>query len=227
MSRNRERDETIKARCKLAAMESGFRLFSEKGIDPVKMSDIVEDCGVSRQSLYRYFSTKTDLVIAIGAWKWKEYISRYVEKMPGEKRDELTAADRMRMYLDAFIDLYRNYKDILRYNYYFNSFLANEQTFSDQKQLFTEMIDNLRSAFHRLYEKGQEDGTLRTDLPESVIFSSSLHIMLAAATRYAMGLVYVAEDHDPETELILLKEALLRMYIVGEEKNEYSTTKPA
>ena len=39
MSRNRERDEAIKAKYKLSAMESGFRLFSEKGIASVSMSD--------------------------------------------------------------------------------------------------------------------------------------------------------------------------------------------
>lgn len=195
-------------------MESGFRLFSRKGIDSVKMSDIVEDCGVSRVSLYRYFSTKTDLVIAIGAWKWEGYISNYVAQVSPEKTDELTAAEHMRMFMDSFIDLYRNHRDILRYNYYFNSFLANEQTLPEQKKLYTNVVDNLKKSFHWLYEKGQKDGTLRSDLPESVMFSSSFHIMLAAATRYAMGLVYVEEDEDLERELVLLEEALLRMYVV-------------
>ena len=31
--------------------------------------------------------------------------------------------------------------------------------------------------------------------------------------RYAMGLVYVEENKDPERELFLLEEALLRMYV--------------
>ena len=208
MSRNRERDEALKARYKLSAMESAFRLFSEKGIEPVKMLDVVEACGISRQSLYRYFSSKTDMVIAIGAWKWREYIAG----IPPGNAGELTAAERMRMYLDSFIDLYRNHRDILRFNYYFNSFLANEQAVEEQKQPYLNVVDDLKKAFHGLYERGQKDGTLRADLPESVMFSSSFHIMLAAVTRYAMGLVYVTDN--PEKELILLKEALLRMYVV-------------
>lgn len=108
-------------------MESAFRLFSEKGIETVKMTDIVEDCGVSRQSLYRYFSTKTDLVIAVGAWQWREYINRYSAQLPSERDEKLTAAERMKLYMDSFINLYRSHKDILRFNYYFNSFLANER----------------------------------------------------------------------------------------------------
>ena len=162
-------------------MESAFRLFSEKGIETVKMTDIVEDCGVSRQSLYRYFSTKTDLVIAVGAWQWREYI----------------------------------------FNYYFNSFLANERASPEQNRPYTEVVDHLKRAFHELYLKGMKDGTLRTDLPEPVMFSSSFHIMLAASTRYAMGLVYLEDGVDPERELILLEEALLGTYVV--EQNRHHT----
>lgn len=214
MSRNRERDDAEKSRRKLLAMESGFRLFSEKGIETVKMSDIVEDCGVSRKSLYRYFSNKTELVIAIGAWKWKEYIARYKERSPALQSGELTAAERMKLYLDSFVDLYRNHSDILRFNYYFNSFLANEHAVPEEEQPYLSVVDELKTAFHLLYDKGKTDGTLNQDIPESVMFSSSFHIMLAAATRYAMGLVYVPENSDPERELVLLEKALMNMYTV-------------
>lgn len=220
MSRNRERDEAIKARYKLSAMESGFRLFSEKGIETVKMADIVEDCGVSRQSLYRYFSNKTDLVIAIGAWQWEKYITHYTAQLPAERFDKLTAAERMKLYLDSFIDLYRSHRDVLRYNYYFNSFLANERVSQEQSRSYQDVVDTLKKAFHELYLTGMKDGTLRTDLPESVMFSSSFHIMLAAVTRYAMGLVYLEADVDPERELVLLEEALFKVYAVEQKQHD-------
>ena len=220
MSRNRERDEAIKARYKLSAMESGFRLFSEKGIETVKMADIVEDCGVSRQSLYRYFSNKTDLVIAIGAWQWEKYITHYTAQLPAERFDKLTAAERMKLYLDSFIDLYRSHRDVLRYNYYFNSFLANERVSQEQSRSYQDVVDTLKKVFHELYLTGMKDGTLRTDLPESVMFSSSFHIMLAAVTRYAMGLVYLEADVDPERELVLLEEALFKVYAVEQKQHD-------
>ena len=201
-------------------MESGFRLFSEKGIETVKMADIVEDCGVSRQSLYRYFSNKTDLVIAIGAWQWEKYITHYTAQLPAERFDKLTATERMKLYLDSFIDLYRSHRDVLRYNYYFNSFLANERVSQEQSRSYQDVVDTLKKAFHELYLTGMKDGTLRTDLPESVMFSSSFHIMLAAVTRYAMGLVYLEADVDPERELVLLEEALFKVYAVEQKQHD-------
>lgn len=45
------------------------------------------------------------------------------------------------------------------------------------------------------------------------MFSTTLHLMLAAATRYAIGLVYIPEEgFDAERELEKLKEALLMRY---------------
>lgn len=85
MSRNREKDEAEKAVRRKQAMETGFRLFAEKGIDQVTMPDIAEDSGVGRPSLYRYFSSKVDLVIAIGTWKWEEYLQENARRVPEEQ----------------------------------------------------------------------------------------------------------------------------------------------
>ena len=77
------------------------------------------------------------------------------------------------------------------------------------------MVDELSRLFHNVYEKGMRDGTLRKDISEEAMFSSFFHIMLAAVTRYAVGLVYIPEQgSDPESELEMLKEILLSRYTV-------------
>ena len=43
--------------------------------------------------------------------------------------------------------------------------------------------------------------------------------MLAAATRYAVGLVYISENTDPEKELVMLKRLLLLEYTEGTKKD--------
>ena len=64
-----------------------------------------------------------------------------------------------------------------------------------------------------VYEKAERDHTIRTDEPEEKMFSTTLHLMLAAVTRYAIGLVYIPESgFDAEKELEKLKEALLMRY---------------
>ena len=61
-------------------MEKGFELFTEHGIESVTMQEIADASLVGRATLFNYFNSKVDLVIAIGSRKWKEYIERKVEE---------------------------------------------------------------------------------------------------------------------------------------------------
>lgn len=92
-------------------------------------------------------------------------------------------------------------------------YVANEKVSPQQMRPFTEVTEKLAERFHRIYDKARTDGTLRTDVPENEVFSGTLHLMLAAVTRYAVGLVYDS-GVDPEKELTMLKEMLLDRYTV-------------
>ena len=210
--RDKAKDEAEKAARRQRAMESGFRLFAEKGIDQVTMPDIAEDSGVGRPSLYRYFLSKTDLVIAIGTWKWKEYIDENARRLSGVQFDAMDSKGQLEFFLDSFLDLYRHHRDILRFNHFFNSYVENERATPEQMQPYIQIIEELAGEFHAVYQKAMADGLLRTDIPEKTMFSSVLHIMLAAATRYAAGLVYVMDGTDPKNELVLLRNAMLREF---------------
>ena len=67
--------------------------------------------------------------------------------------------------------------------------------------------------FAETYRKGKEDGTLRTDMSAEEMFSVTAHLMLAAVTRYAVGLVYTV-DTDIEKELLLLKEMMINKFVI-------------
>lgn len=212
--RNKAKDEAEKAVRRQRAMEAGFRLFAEKGIDPVTMPEIAEASGVGRPSLYRYFSTKADLVIAIGAWKWQEYLDEVMGRVPAERRETLSAREHLELFLDTFLDLYRNHRDILRFNHFFNSYIEREAVTPEQMKPYRQVTEILLGGFHNIWGKAG-DGTLRRDLSEQLLASSVIHIMLAAVTRYAVGLVYVMPGTNPEDELVLLRSALLREFTSG------------
>ena len=62
-----ERRETI--------LDAGFKLFAEKTINPVSMNDVAKAAGVGIATLYRYYSTKQELVLAISTRVWEKYIA--------------------------------------------------------------------------------------------------------------------------------------------------------
>ena len=64
-----------------------------------------------------------------------------------------------------------------------------------------------------MYLKAMQDETLRVDEGEEKMFSKTLHLMLAAVTRYAVGPVYIPEKgFDAMEELETMKEMLLERY---------------
>ena len=188
-------------------IESAFRVFSEKAIESVKMNEVADVAGIGVATVYRYYSNKSELVLAVGSWAWGEQISqsRHIDS------DSLTARQVFELYLETFLNLYRDRKDLLRFNQFFNVYVSGANLPKESTRTYTETIDALASRFGVIYKKAQKDKTLRTDVSEKEMFSATLHLMLAAVTRYAVGLVYDGGT-DPEEELTMLKRMLIREY---------------
>ncbi len=194
---------------RLMLLQTAFRLFTDRNIDSVSISDVAQQSGCPLRTVHRYFSTRDALVVETAAWAFESFMAENRKR----RRDsaQTTAAEDYEFFLDSFLVLYRDHADLLRFNQFFNVYVRSEKIDAGQMKPYGGMIDALRERFRAVYEKGRQDGTLRTDYPEEVIFSATLHLMLAVVTRYAVGLVYDA-GVDPEQELLLQKRMLLREF---------------
>ena len=195
-------------------LETGFRLFAEKGIEPVPMQEVADACGLGIATIYRYFSSKLAFVIAIGAKKWEEYFDE-VEREYGRRGGEMmNAAEELDFYLGAYILLYREHRDILRFNQNFNGYILHEGATPEQLADYLRAVGPFTRKFHRLYEKGLDDGSIRTEEDEQTMFNATMHIMLAVCGRFAQGVVIHSEDPEDLTrELMILKRMILNQYV--------------
>ena len=213
--RNAQKDAREMAKKRESMLKSGFELFSARAIEPVTMKEIADASGIGIATVYRYFPSKLDLVIAIAVRKWGEFLN-YVKENDGRLNiSDMTAAEQFAHYLDYYVLLYRQYRAILRFNYDFNLFVINAGATAEQLAEYTNTINEFARMFAAVYEKGRLDGTLRTDLPAEALFTASAHIMLAVATRYAAGLVYHAQsDANDSEELEMLRDMLTDRFTV-------------
>lgn len=202
-------EETAKRREEMLA--AAFHLFSERNIDSVQLKEIAAATGYGLRSVNRYFQTKDGLVIETAAWAWAQFLSVNRKRRPKEGS---TAAEGYAFFLDSFLTLYHEHADLLRFNQYFNVYVKSRRVTAAQMQSYRDVGGDMRAWLHDVYQKGQADGTLRADATEADLFNTTLHLMLAAVTRYAVGLVYT-EGADTERELLTLRNMLLREYTVG------------
>lgn len=210
MGRNLEKDAVEIAAKNQRILENGFRIFAENTIEKVTMNDVAKAAGIAISSLYRYYSTKPKLVMAISTWAWKAYTEENEKREAELVRPDRTAAEMFDFYLESFVDLYRNHKDLLRFNQFFNIYLTSGEIPKEEIQPYMDMISGLEKRFGRIYRKAQQDHTLCTDISEKEMFSATLHLMMAVVTRYAIGLVYNGETDDEE--LRMQKEMLIQRF---------------
>ncbi len=213
--RNFEKDGVEMTARREAMLREGFRLFAEKGIEQVSMQEVANACGLGIATLYRYYKTKLALVIDIGTRKWEGFAEIVKQKRAEFDASNMTAAEELSFYLDFYIKLYHNQKDLLRFNQDFNVYVRHEGATREQLRPYLAAIGTYARFFRGVYEKGKRDGTIRTDLPEEKMFAATSHIMLAVAVRYAQGLVYSESEADRTQEFELLKRMLLREYVVA------------
>ena len=194
-------------------LKKGFALFSRNCIEAVTLEDVAAASGHGIATLYRYFGHKSSFVAEIAAWKWDEFFKENRQRRRTPGFEGLTAYEMLDFYLESFLSLYKNHRDLLRFNQFVNIYIQSEDFRPEAAETYRGLMAPVVSMFHLMYERARQDKTVRTDIPENEMLSTTIHLMLAAVTRYAVGLVYQPEQgFDDIKELEALKELLLSKY---------------
>ncbi len=212
--RNQEKDAINMAIKRQSILETGFRLFTSDSIEKVTMNNVADACGIGVATLYRYYKTKQALVMAISAWAWECYTE--TQGLLPDETDicHLPPGQWYEIFVDTFIDLFRQHKDILRFNYLFHLFVQHEKVDPVQMEPYNEMMKGIARRFHQIYVAGEKDGTFREGVTEETVFCTTLHLMLAVATHYAVDLPDSPEVRKTaENELLHLKKMLISEFV--------------
>ncbi len=134
--RFRRRDEILRA---------ATNLFFEKGYHEVTMEEIAEEMGVSKGTIYNYFSSKENLYLEI----LKESFEAIEALLHEEVEDSDPAVLKLRKLLAAIFTFYRQNLKVLR-------ILSRDETHLLKEHF--ELTEKWRSRRVRLYEKIIEKG---------------------------------------------------------------------
>ena len=191
-------------------LDVAFELFVDKKIEAVSMGDIARAADVGRATLFRYYPSKLELVIAVCADQWKRYLDGLDAKRPISSVHDIPAIDRLRFTMDSYIDMYQNHKALLKYNDNFNYYVTNEGKNNDQLVDFHSSLYSVDTRLHMMYEKARVDKTIRTDIPEAEFMRVTVHSMMTACAHYAEGFIWGSDDNKDYTdELIMIKEMII------------------
>lgn len=199
-------------------LKVAFKLFVRDSIEAVSMQQIADASKVGVASVFRYYANKTDLVIAVSAYKWHESLKKIEKSRPIDYIKDIPAVDLLEFTLDTYLKMYNENKKLLRFNDNFNHYITREHV--DEKRLkpFLEAVNPMLDRLHWMYQKGKEDHTIRTDIPEDEFIRATAHSMMVSCQHYAGGFIWGADEdknHDYMPELELLKEMIMKFACDG------------
>jgi AcrR family transcriptional regulator len=171
MVASRRERKKIVARSQI--LSTAIELFSRRGLDAVTIDEIAAAADVGKGTIYNYFATKEDIVVAFMADLEARMAPRIARFKPGERPAHRVLAD--------YILLHFRLKE--PYHAFVRVFLA--QMFMDTARFLPYMVEMQKYAdppLQALFEALKERRALRAgiDVPQLIMSFKTMHLGLTA-----------------------------------------------
>ncbi len=185
----------------LASVAAG--VFLSRGIEEATIKEIATKSGIGEATLYRRYKTKAQLAILAAGYLQKDVLASYfAQDVEGSGFEGLKA------FYNVFKEVYENRPEYYRFLDEFDVFVASYP--NEAKSGYETGIDQFKSIYLSLYEKGLQDGSIRAlEDPESFYFATT-HATLSLCKKLSSQSV-LAQDYriDKSKELSVFIETVL------------------
>lgn len=196
----------------LAAIE----VFKDNGIDNSKMTDIAERAEIGVATIYRYFNTKFELVIAAATTLWEEKISILYSKFHEPSFIELNGADRVRVILNIFVNVYQKYPEFISFLEHFDNYIVKESIPIENLERYEKIIIDTKSAIFDAIDQGKKDGSIKNNIDNDAFYITITHSLMSLCQKLILRGSILRSDRDiqGDTQLKLLIDMAM-MYLVN------------
>lgn len=156
--RKKEQEEVREGRI-TSVLQCCFGLFSEKGIESISMNEIAKHSEIGVASLYRYFETKEELVVATGLYAWSIEFE-ILKKVLSSVDEKANGFEKLKFLLESFSEFFSSNGPFFRFIYYFDAFVKREKISQKSLQLYESRIMDVQYLVERIIREGREDGSI-------------------------------------------------------------------
>ena len=195
----------------LAAIE----VFKQKGIVNSKMTDIATKAEIGVATVYRYFNTKSELVIAAATTLWEEKISILFNKFDEPTFMELNGADRVRTILNIFVSVYQKYPEFISFLEHFDNYIIKESIPLENLENYEIIIMDTKLAIFHAIDKGKKDGSIKSNMDNDAFYITITHSLMSLSQKLILRGNILRSDSDikGDTQLKLLIDMAM-LYLV-------------
>lgn len=139
-------------------IHEAFQLFCEKGIDKISIKDIAQKANVGEKSVYRYFNSKTELILATVNVLWREIVYELINSIESDY-EEKSGLQQVECLLHCFRHLFENYSNYVIFSYDYKLFLLRHDAFLTEDEYIGE-IQPIHDLYIKALNKGMKDGSI-------------------------------------------------------------------
>lgn len=139
-------------------IHEAFRLFCRDGIDNASIKDVARLSDVGEKSVYRYFNSKTDLVMATITVLWKEVVTELISSLQ-EGYEELDGLHQIGCLLDGMRHLFEHHATYVFFSYESRIFLSRHGA-KMAEAVYANELRPIQTLYYSALRKGMADGSI-------------------------------------------------------------------
>ncbi|MEG2054703.1 MAG: TetR family transcriptional regulator, partial [Oscillospiraceae bacterium] len=141
---------------------TAYNLFCEHGIDNVSVIQLAKATGISRNTFFRYFEHKAQLVLCTQIILWEEISQHILVESQRQMQTAKNGYEKVCIILNGFKSLYYEHSEYILFSADYKLFLIrNHITLSQREKDSIE--PTVRNTLLAALEEGQADGTINKD----------------------------------------------------------------
>jgi len=155
-----ERKEREKEARREEIISAAEKVFLEKGITSTTMDDIATECELSKGTLYLYYKSKEDLIVAV-SMRGMDILHNLFKAAISTGEPVIKLIENM---AEAYYSFFKNHRPYFRLFYFYESPQFHTQVSAGMKELCTAHDRMTWDLVTKLIKQGIEEGMLHGDL---------------------------------------------------------------
>lgn len=190
--------------------EKALDCFLENGIEKTKISDIAQLSGLTERSVFRYFESKADLVLAASLLYWNRVLER-IDRMSHENSDgSTTGLEDTEKILICYSKLYRLDPKGMRFTLDAELTLHSAGRLHEIRNQPPEPYETSNGPMAKAIRKGLADGSISPEVDVKEIYYNSYDAILGIMQRLSIGGTPSARELDYDSRMLHLGEMFVK-----------------
>jgi Transcriptional regulator len=193
---------------------AAIEVFKAKGIENVKMTDIAEKAAIGVASVYRYFKTKPELVVAVASRFWEMGLAALTGSFDDNKPalDQDNGLQQVRRILEVTLAVYRENHDFIRFLEELDYYILKEQIGSEKLAGYEKSILNTKNYLITALEAGKRDGSIRPEVDNNRFCITITRALMSLCQKMVLRGIILPSDNEinGEDQLKMLIDMAVR-----------------